>query len=70
MYIIGSCDQSIIAVTVYGYRNHPAGIEKSKLSGLSDLASLAGVNVGGSEGSLLKLYPAIIKSETLLKNVL
>ena len=45
--------------------------DKSKLSsmgGLSDLASLAGVNVG-SEGSLVKLYPTILKSEAVLKNV-
>lgn len=45
--------------------------EKSKLGslgGLSDLASLAGVNAG--EGSLVKLYPTIIKSEAVLRNVL
>ena len=45
--------------------------DKSKVSalgGLSDLASLAGVNVGG-EGSLVKLYPTILKSEAVLKNV-
>ena len=45
--------------------------EKGKLSsfgGLSDLASLAGLSVG--EASLTKLYPAIIKSETILKNVI
>ena len=45
--------------------------EKSKigaLGGLTDLASLAGVNVG--EGSLVKLYPTIIKSEWVLRNVL
>ncbi len=46
--------------------------DKSKmasLGGLSDLASLAGVNVGG-EGSLVKLYPTIIKSEAVLKDVI
>lgn len=46
--------------------------DKSKLSsmgGLSDLASLAGINTGG-DGSLLKLYPTIIKSESVLKNIL
>ncbi len=46
--------------------------DKSKLSsmgGLSDLASLAGISAGG-DGSLLKLYPTMLKSETLLKNVL
>ena len=45
--------------------------EKSKLGsfgGLSDLASLAGVSTG--EGSLVKLYPTIIKSEAVLRNVL
>lgn len=45
--------------------------ERSKsgtLGGLSDLASLAGVSTG--EGSLVKLYPTIIKSESVLKNVL
>ena len=45
--------------------------EKSKLSalgGLSDLASLAGVNTG--EASLVKLYPTIIKSESVLKSVI
>ena len=45
--------------------------EKSKLGslgGLTDLASLAGVNTG--EGSLVKLYPTIIKSEAVLRNVL
>lgn len=46
--------------------------EKSKLAalgGLSDLAALAGVNVGG-EGSLAKLYPTIIRSEAVLKHVI
>ncbi len=46
--------------------------DKGKLSamgGLSDLASLAGVNVG-SDGSLVKLYPTIIRSEAVLKNVI
>ncbi|GJQ21710.1 MAG: hypothetical protein HBSIN02_20650 [Bacteroidia bacterium] len=46
--------------------------EKSKLAalgGLSDLAALAGVSVGG-EGSLAKLYPTIIKSEAVLRNVI
>lgn len=45
--------------------------EKSKLAalgGLSDLASLAGVSTG--EISLAKLYPTIIKSEAVLKNVI
>lgn len=41
----------------------------SKLAGLSNLASLAGVNVGG-EVSLSKLYPTIATSETVLKNVI
>ena len=47
--------------------------DKSKLAslgGLSDLASLAGVNISGGEGSLVKLYPTIIKSEAVLKNVI
>ena len=39
------------------------------LGGLSDLASLAGVNVGG-EVSLAKLYPTIAKSEAVLYNVI
>ena len=46
--------------------------EKGKLSalgGISDLAALAGVSVGG-EVSLAKLYPTIIKSEAVLKNVI
>ncbi len=45
--------------------------DKSKLGslgGLSDLASLAGVSTG--EGSLVRLYPTIIKSESVLRNVL
>ncbi len=41
----------------------------SSLGGLSDLAALAGVNVG-SEGSLIKLYPTIVKSEAVLKDVI
>jgi uncharacterized protein involved in exopolysaccharide biosynthesis len=41
----------------------------SKLAGLSNLASLAGVNVGG-EVSLSKLYPTIATSEAVLKNVI
>ena len=41
----------------------------TSLSGLSDLAALAGVNVG-AEGSLIKLYPTIIKSEAVLKDVI
>jgi uncharacterized protein involved in exopolysaccharide biosynthesis len=44
--------------------------EKSKLSGIADIASLAGINIGGSDGSLFKLYPSIIKSEAILKNVI
>ena len=47
-------------------------ISQSKLSalgGLSDLASMAGVNVGG-EASSVKLYPTIVKSEAVLKNVI
>lgn len=46
--------------------------EKSKLAalgGLSDLASLAGVSVGG-DGALAKLYPTILNSESVLRNVL
>lgn len=39
------------------------------LSGLSDLASIAGVSLGG-EKSLVKLYPAIIRSESVLRNVI
>jgi uncharacterized protein involved in exopolysaccharide biosynthesis len=45
--------------------------EKSKLPGLgnvSELASLAGVSTG--EVSLTKLYPTIIKSESVLRNVI
>jgi uncharacterized protein involved in exopolysaccharide biosynthesis len=46
-------------------------MEKSKLAALgnlSDLASLAGVSTG--EVSLTKLYPTIIKSESVLRNVI
>jgi uncharacterized protein involved in exopolysaccharide biosynthesis len=47
--------------------------DKSKLGslggGISDLAAMAGVNVGG-EGSIVKLYPTILKSESVLKNVI
>jgi uncharacterized protein involved in exopolysaccharide biosynthesis len=46
--------------------------DKSKLGslgGMSDLAALAGVSVGG-EGSIVKLYPTIIKSESVLKTVI
>src|SRR3989304_4461535 len=46
--------------------------EKSKLAslgGLSDLAALAGVNVGGN-GSFAKLYPTIVKGEAVLRNVI
>ena len=39
------------------------------VSGLSDLASLAGVNVAG-EVSLSKVYPTIVKSEAVLSNVI
>lgn len=42
----------------------------SSLGGLSDLASLAGVNIGGGDGSLVKLYPTIVKSEAVLKPVI
>lgn len=41
----------------------------ASLGGISDLAALAGVSVGG-EGSLVKLYPTIIKSESVLRNVI
>ena len=46
-------------------------MDKGKLStlgGLSDLASLAGVNVGG-EASLARLYPTILRSDAVLQNV-
>ena len=46
--------------------------EKGKLAslgGISDLAALAGVNVGG-EGSLAKLYPTILRSESVLRSVM
>jgi uncharacterized protein involved in exopolysaccharide biosynthesis len=46
--------------------------DRSKLGGLSsmaDLASLAGINIGG-DGSLVRLYQTIITSEAVLKNVL
>lgn len=45
--------------------------EKGKLSALSqfaDIANLAGVNIPGSE--IAKLYPIIITSETVLRNVI
>lgn len=47
------------------------GFEKSRMGGggLADLAAMAGVSAGG-EGSLVKLYPTIIKSEAILKNVI
>ena len=38
------------------------------LGGLSDLASLAGINTG--EASLVKLYPTIVKSEAVLSDVI
>lgn len=47
-------------------------VDKSRLGALgslSDIAAIAGVNIGG-EGSLAKLYPTIIKSESVLKNVI
>ncbi len=47
-------------------------VSQSKLAalgGLSDLAALAGVNVG-AEASPAKLYPVIVKSEAVLKNVI
>jgi uncharacterized protein involved in exopolysaccharide biosynthesis len=37
--------------------------------GLSDLAAMAGVNVGG-EVSVVRLYPTILKSESVLKTVI
>jgi uncharacterized protein involved in exopolysaccharide biosynthesis len=43
--------------------------ESSKMGGLAELASLAGVNIPG-EMVLIKLYPDIMKSETVLKNVI
>lgn len=41
----------------------------SALSGLSDLAALAGVSVGG-EVSAAKLYPTIVRSEAVLSKVI
>lgn len=46
--------------------------DRSKLAalgGISDLAALAGVNVGG-EPSLAKLYPTLLKSRTILERVI
>ncbi|MGB2867098.1 MAG: Wzz/FepE/Etk N-terminal domain-containing protein, partial [Bacteroidota bacterium] len=46
--------------------------EKNKLmslSGISDIAALAGVNLGG-DASLARLYPSMIRSEAVLKNVI
>ena len=77
-YFVGACTVLSIAVSLLlpEYYKSTATIlpetDKSKLSslgGLSDLASLAGVNVGG-EGSLAKLYPTILKSEAVLGNVI
>jgi len=47
-------------------------IDKSKLNslgGITDIAAMAGLNVG-SEGSIVKLYPTILKSESVLKGVI
>lgn len=44
-------------------------LDKNKLGPLGDLASLAGVNISG-EVITVKLYPDIIKSETVLKSVI
>ncbi len=41
----------------------------ASLGGLSDLAAMAGVNVGG-EASLARLYPTIIQSAAVLKDVI
>lgn len=41
----------------------------SMLGGLSDLAALAGVNVG-ADATVAKLYPTIIESEAVLRNVI
>lgn len=46
--------------------------DKSKLGslgGISDLAAIAGISVGG-EGSIVKLYPTILKSESVLRGVI
>jgi uncharacterized protein involved in exopolysaccharide biosynthesis len=43
--------------------------ESNKLGGLAELASLAGVNIPG-EMVMVKLYPDIMKSETVLQDVI
>lgn len=46
-------------------------MDKTKLGmfgGMSDLAAMAGINIG-SEGAIIKLYPTIIQSESVLRNV-
>jgi hypothetical protein len=42
---------------------------KDKLGPLGDLASLAGINIGG-EVVMVKLYPDIIQSEAVLTPVI
>lgn len=44
-------------------------MDKGKLGPLGDLASLAGINIGG-EVIMVKLYPDIIQSEAVLKPVI
>ncbi len=76
-YVVGICTALVIIISLLlpEYSRSTTVIlpetDKSKLSalgGLSDLASLAGVNTG--EASLVKLYPTIITSESVLKNVI
>lgn len=67
---------AIVSLTLPPYFKSTATImpEKEKgtlasLESLPSLAALAGVSVGG-EVSLVKLYPTIIKSESVLRNVM
>jgi len=77
-YVVGTTTvlSIVISLILPEYYRSTASLlpetEKGKiasLGGLSDLAALAGVNVGG-ESSLAKLYPTIIKSEAVLRNVI
>ena len=76
-YIVGVCTLVAIVISLIlpNYYRSTAIIlpdaDKGKLGqlgGIADLAALAGINA--TEGSMVKLYPTIIKSEAVLRNVL
>ena len=45
-------------------------IQNGNFGGIADIASVIGINIGNSDGSMTRLYPSILMSESVLKNII